>query len=183
MGEGGFDVDFGGDGSGVATGILPADVFAETVLDVFVGEQAHLGGQQAEGRIGIKAHQLCGEALRVHAVVGVHACDEWRAGITQAPVEGCHQAQRRLADEADARIVQRATGDEIGGIIPRAVVDGQQFVVGEGLCGDGVEALTERAPGITERQDDADPWRFHGPAGLSEGSQQRTRRSQKKQTS
>lgn len=72
-----------------------------------------------------------GEEVGVPEVVGVEEGDVSATGFFDAPVTGGGDAGVRLADEADAGIVDGFDGGD--GVVGGAVVDDDHFVVGERL--------------------------------------------------
>jgi hypothetical protein len=140
-------------------GIRPRDVAGHPLPERI--EESHAGGDH----VGIRRpFPLAGEALRVAAVIGIHARQPvgrrgTRGGLERADDPG----QARICHQPHPGILAGIAGDNPRGAIARAVIHGHQFPVPEGLGEQAFQRFREGGGGIVKGQQDGNRRSHHSP--------------------
>ncbi len=142
----------------------------ELLLDLGVGEllaarhdrrsiRIHLhdpGTQERTARMGLKICDLALEPLGNAEVVGVHAGQVSPACLRDAFIGRADDPGVRPPCQADARMACRIELKDGTRSVGRAVVDDDEFEVGEGLCQNAFDGGRHIGPRVVDRHDDGD---------------------------
>ena len=70
---------------------------------------------------------LCGQPLRKHLVVGVHASDEGRRSVVEPGVERRDDAPSVCVEDPQTRLLRRRQVQQLPALVLGAVVDADQL--------------------------------------------------------
>lgn len=141
------------------------------LLEPAVGPQPqHVAGREIRARLLQGADQQFVRPRRDDVVaVDEREVAALRVAVADAGVAGVPQPAVLLADQPEAAVLGGEPGGQGRAPVGGPVVDHHHFEVGDGLLGEGLQAVRQEGFHVVDGDNDTEPWR-HGEHVRSSGS-------------
>ena len=109
-----------------------------------------------ELRAGVELGHLTCKSGRERPIVGVEAHDQVARAHRQAVVQRIHESAVPLVSENPQAFVGNSRRELLARLVGRAVIDDDQFEIGEGLAEDAVDRLADRTAAVEDGKEHRD---------------------------
>ena len=127
MHDGAFDVGLFAHTADRVDAVQPTFVGAQSVTQWRAGKESHVAADRHEPGFRVEPVQLRCQSMPMHEVVGVHACNDVGAAVSDPRVQCRDQAAMRRRNDGEARVARRESPRTDEHIVLGAVIDDDAF--------------------------------------------------------